>query len=72
MGHEKPRRLRKCRVSPNRLPNQTNILYFLLPTSAFSGRTQNVVRLVVNVNYIASNKLSDLARLGLILHMEFT
>ena len=48
-------------------------IYLFLPTSGFIiGRTQNVVRLVVNVKYIASNELSDLPGLGFILHMEFT
>ena len=47
-------------------------LIFLKPTSTLIGRIPNEVRLMIDVKYVASNELNDLARLGLILPMEFT
>ena len=58
----------KCRISQY-LSNRLGQIVF---TFGFVRSSEGVVRVVVNMDYVASNELGNLVRLGIVLEAHFT
>ena len=58
----------KCRISIYQKRNLNDFIF----TFGFVRRNEGVVRVVVNRNYVASNELGNLVRLGFVLDVHFT